>query len=236
MESLLHRILAAYPEAESPIDGAPEQVNCIPMPPEPAGMPDVSACRCPTSSSLLAVWFSRAAAVSSELSLDGTITSRSCKHLYAAPFARDSSSAFSDGFMFLASCAYLGRLVQAPEQTPVQQTAAHQDDAFWDQRAPSPPSDFDPFASRAAAATPPSALGMMTPGPPAPPSAPAMSTTPPKSPGNFLRGALQEQEAYQSRDTCSCNSCCRPCVTALSGRTYHSLLGVINAKSFTTQR
>ncbi|BDA51353.1 probable mRNA-decapping enzyme 1B at N-terminal half [Coccomyxa sp. Obi] len=77
---------------------------------------------------------------------------------------------------------------QAPEQTPVQQAAAPQDDAFWDQRAPSPPSDFDPFASRAAAATPPSALGMMTPGPPAPPSAPAMSTTPPKSPGNFLRG------------------------------------------------
>lgn len=100
--------------------------------------------------------------------------------------------------MILADCAYRGRLVQAPEQTPVQQAAAPQDDAFWDQRAPSPPSDFDPFASRAAAATPPSALGMMTPGPPVAPSAPAMSTTPPKSPGNFLRGVQRKQEACQS--------------------------------------
>ena len=74
---------------------------------------------------------------------------------------------------------------QVPEQPAASHPAAAGDDSFWDQRAPSPPSDFDPFAGRAAVATPSSAIIMMTPGPP------AMTATPPKSPGNFLRGAQQ---------------------------------------------
>ncbi|KAK9902790.1 hypothetical protein WJX75_006055 [Coccomyxa subellipsoidea] len=73
---------------------------------------------------------------------------------------------------------------EVPEQAAASHSgaAASRDDSFWDQRAPSPPSDFDPFAGRAGIATPPSALGMMTPGPP------ATAATPPKSPGSFLRG------------------------------------------------
>lgn len=83
------------------------------------------------------------------------------------------------------------RVQEVPQQAAASHSgaAAFRDDSFWDQRAPSPPSDFDPFAGRAGIATPPSALGMMTPGPP------ATAATPPKSPGNFLRGALQTYAA-----------------------------------------
>lgn len=189
VETLLHRILAAYPTTSTAPSGH-EQV-CIPP-------------RCMLKRLDTFLWTILEEACPLAASACIFPDACHCKLQISGSLVHGSARLGQQRWSCIQGCNVIGKALRFVRQAAQSRGEGNNagDDAFWDQRAPSPPADFDPFAGRvaggaaAAAAspapplvTPGPAPAMMTPGPPAPPSGTPIGATPPKSPGSFLRGA-----------------------------------------------